>query len=60
LAESMFLRTPRVEAADICGCKWSWSWEHDLSLDKGLTRVDQTQYKASSLCASLSYFIRLY
>jgi hypothetical protein len=27
--------------------KMSWSWEHDKSLNKGLTRFAQTQYKAN-------------
>ena len=32
---SMFLRTPNVGAASVCGCTWSWSWEHDKSLRMG-------------------------
>jgi hypothetical protein len=43
--KNMFSCTPSIGAAGICGCTWSWSWEHDKFLNKGSTRFDQTQHK---------------
>ena len=45
--KGMFLRTSSVEAAYIyVACMWSWSWEHDKSLNKGqqdLTKLNTKQ-----------------
>jgi hypothetical protein len=47
MVESMFVRTPRIGAAEIyLGASDLDLNEHDPPLDKGLTWVDQTQHKA--------------
>jgi hypothetical protein len=47
---SMFLHTPSVGAAYICGCMWSWSWEHDKSLNKGQQDLIKLNTITSSIC----------
>jgi hypothetical protein len=47
---SMFLRTPSVGAAYICGCTWSWSWEHDKSLNKGQEDLTKLNTITSNIC----------
>jgi hypothetical protein len=46
--KNMFLRTPSVEAAGICGCMWSWSWEHDKFLNKGQQGLTKLNTNTSS------------
>jgi hypothetical protein len=46
----MFLRTPSVGAASVSGCTWSWSWEHDKSLNKGQQDLTKLNTTASSIC----------
>jgi hypothetical protein len=46
MVKSMFVRTPRIGAVEIyLGASDLDLSEHDPPLDKGLTRVDQTQHK---------------
>ena len=47
---SMFLRTPCVGAACICGCTWSWSWKHDNLLNKGQQDLTKLNAITSSIC----------
>jgi hypothetical protein len=58
--ESMFLRTLSVEEASVCGCMWSWSWEHDKSLNKGQQDLTKLNTITSSLCRSLKTCKMLY
>jgi hypothetical protein len=42
----MFVRIPSVGMADICGCMWSWSWDHNNPLNIGqqcLTKINTKQ-----------------
>ena len=50
---SMFLCTPSVRAAYICRCTWSWSWEHDKSLNKGQQDLTKLNTITSSICGRL-------
>jgi hypothetical protein len=50
---SMFLCTPSVGAAYICGYTWSWSWEHDKSLNKGQQDWTKLNTITRGLCGRL-------
>jgi hypothetical protein len=50
---SMFLCTPSVGAVYISGCMWSWSWEHDKSLNKGQQDLTKLNTITSSICGRL-------
>ena len=49
----MFLHTPSVGAASICGCMWSWSWEHDKSFNKGQQGLTKLNTITSNICGRL-------
>jgi hypothetical protein len=51
--EGMFLCTLSVGVASICGCMWSWSWEHDKSLNKGQQDLTKLNTITSSICGRL-------
>ena len=50
---SIFLCTPSIGAASVCGCTWSWSWEHDKSLNKGQQDLTKLNTITSSICGRL-------
>jgi hypothetical protein len=53
---SMFLRTPSVGAASVCGCMWSWSLKHDKSLNKSQQDLTKLNTITSSVCGRLGTF----
>jgi len=57
---SMFVHTPSIRAAYICGCMWSWSWEHDKSLNKGQQDLTKLNTITSSVCGRLETCKMLY
>jgi hypothetical protein len=56
----MFLRTPSVGAASVCGCTWSWSWKHDKSLNKGQQDLTKLNTTASNICGRFDTCKMLY
>jgi hypothetical protein len=51
--KGMFLCTLSVRVASICGCMWSWSWEHDKFLNKGQQDLTKLNTITSSICGRL-------
>jgi hypothetical protein len=56
----MFLRTPSVGVASVCGCMWSWSWEHNKSLNKGQQDLTKLNTTSSSICGRFDTCKMLY
>ena len=48
--DGMFLRTSSVEAACVyVVCTWSWSWDYNIILNKGLQGLTKLKINASSI-----------
>jgi hypothetical protein len=57
---SIFLRTPSVGVASVCGCTLSWSWKHDKSFNKGQQDLTKLNTITSSICRRVATCKMLY